>query len=103
MAIFSVVFLIVIAAGKTLLTKAAFKQVEFTYPIILSGLSCLVTDLGIAAVWGTGLASYAAPKRENLGDFAIVTVMTALGMAFQNLALNLLSVALQQALRATLP
>lgn len=103
MAIFSVVFLILIAAAKTILTKAAFKQIEFSYPIILSGMSCVVTDIGIAGVWGTGLASYAAPKKDKLWSFAVVTVMTALGMALQNLALNLLSVALQQALRATLP
>jgi len=103
MAIFSVVFLIGIAASKTILTKAAFKQVDFGYPIILSGMSCLVTDTAIAGLWGTGMASYAAPKSDKLWSFAVVTVMTALGMAFQNLALNMLSVALQQALRATLP
>ncbi|GAB5370185.1 hypothetical protein AAMO2058_001470800 [Amorphochlora amoebiformis] len=141
MAILSVVFLIGIAASKTILTKAAFKQssirsgvplacdpakgnsvanflvrtlpeihtkfhepqIAFSYPIILSGLSCLVTDTAIVGVWGTGLAKFAAPKLDKLPSFVVVTVMTALGMAFQNLALNLLSVALQQALRATLP
>uniref|UniRef100_A0A7S2TH58 Sugar phosphate transporter domain-containing protein n=1 Tax=Lotharella oceanica TaxID=641309 RepID=A0A7S2TH58_9EUKA len=103
MAIFSVVFLITIAAGKTILTKAAFKQVSFAYPVILSGMSCIVTDLCILPLWGTGIASFSIPKKDKLMSFGVVTIMTALGMALQNLALNLLSVALQQALRATLP
>lgn len=103
MALFSVIFLITIAASKTILTKAAFKQINFSYPVILSALSCVVTCFGIVGLWGTGIADFSIPKKDKLTGFGAVTVMTALGMAFQNLALNSLSVALQQALRATLP
>lgn len=99
----SVTLLIAVASSKTLLTKATFKRAEFDYPVLLSALSCVVTDVCIIILWGTGAVSFSVPPRGRVGMFVIVTLFTAAGMAFQNLALSSLSVAVQQALRATMP
>lgn len=102
-AVFAVTFLILVASGKTILTKASFANLNFDYPVVLSGLSCLVTDAGVAFLWMGRVSEYSHPKLSKMAGFCLIAVFTAAGMAFQNLALNLLSVAVQQVFRATLP
>ena len=101
----SVVFLITIASGKTLITKAIFENLDFPYPVFFSLLSCVTTAIGCVILFllMPSVFKFTTVDKRHYKAFGMVTLLTALDMAFTNTALSLLSVALQQCFRAALP
>jgi len=99
--IFAFSFLVFVAVTKTLLTKTVF--VHGTPPIAFSAFSCVVTGLCIAPVFFIKPSLYASLTMEMMVGFLIVCLAIALDLALTNMAISLLSVALQQCIKATSP
>lgn len=93
-------FLVTVGVSKTLLTKLIFTHSPT--PVAFSVLSCIATNICL-----TPILIYQGDckclKREMLPRFAGICVAIALDLACQNVALAVLSIALQQCLKATSP
>jgi drug/metabolite transporter (DMT)-like permease len=99
--IYAFIFLVFVAVTKTLLTKNVFVHVPT--PVAFSVLSCFVTAVCLIPVFmwmpqlWTGLTG-----RMAVG-FLGVCIAIAIDLAATNVAISLLSVALQQCIKATSP
>jgi len=102
-AVFAVVFMALVAITKTLVTKGLFSDVDFEYPVVYSGISCVATDLMILPLFATGISKLEPLKRMHWWGFLLCCALTAVDMGCMNLALNELSVSVQQALKASTP
>jgi drug/metabolite transporter (DMT)-like permease len=91
------------ATARTLLTKSVFHSYDFDYPILFSLLTVVTTFTFISGMFLSGYSKYMVIPQKHWKTLAYLTLLTAGTMAMQNIAMDLLSVALQQALRGTLP
>jgi drug/metabolite transporter (DMT)-like permease len=96
-------FYTVAATARTLLTKSVFSIYDFDYPILFSFLTVVTTFCFISGMFATGYSKYSPIPPKHYKTLTYLTLLTAGTMAMQNIAMSLLSVALQQALRGTLP
>lgn len=93
-------FLVAVGVSKTLLTKAIF--LHSATPVAFSVLSCIATDVCLLPI----LRHYREFKllsSTQLRSFGYICISIAVDLGCQNAALAILSVALQQCLKATLP
>uniref|UniRef100_A0A7S2JN33 EamA domain-containing protein n=1 Tax=Haptolina brevifila TaxID=156173 RepID=A0A7S2JN33_9EUKA len=93
-------FLVAVGVLKTLLTKLIFTRSPT--PVAFSVLSCLATNiclLPILLVRG----EFTYLSKEMIPSFVGICFAIALDLGCQNVALAILSIALQQSLKATLP
>lgn len=98
--IFAFAFLVGVGVTKTLLTKLLFAHSPT--PVAFSILSCVATDICLLPI----LLYKGEPiglSLKQLGSFAGICLAIAIDLACQNVALAILSVALQQCIKATLP
>jgi len=93
-------FLIAVAVSKTLLTKLVFTHVPPT--VAFSVLSCIATNLCLAPclLYSGRLRLLTCPQ---LPGFIAVCAAIAVDLACTNVALAILSIALQQCIKATSP
>jgi drug/metabolite transporter (DMT)-like permease len=102
-----VVWYVLCCTVKTLLTKELFSgKSHYAYPLFYSSMSCAVTAVAIVVVaHSLGIADSVlrVPPRAHCGALVLVVVITAADMGATNLAVERLSVALQQTIKAVLP
>ena len=91
-------FLTFIAVTKTLLTKYVF--VEISTPVAYSTLSCIVTAICIVPAFKCVELNYMG---KNFDGILMASIMIALDLAFTNISLSILTISLQQCIKATLP
>lgn len=99
-AVFAFGFLVAVGVSKTLLTKLVFSHSPT--PVAFSILSCVATNIclfPILLVQG----DFKWLSRSQLKGFAGICLAIALDLGCQNVALAILSIALQQCIKATLP
>ena len=99
-AAFAFCFLVAVGVSKTLLTKFIF--VHSPTPVAFSLLSCVATNLCLVPVL-VHQRSMRMLRRDEALKFSGICLAIAIDLACQNVALAILSVALQQTLKATLP
>ena len=90
-----------IAVSKTLLHEAVFTHVHT--PVAFSVLSCVATNVCMSPIFFFKRDLWARPSRASLKGFALVCLAIAVDLGFTNVAISLLSVALQQCIKATSP
>lgn len=100
-AAFAFLFLVFVAVTKTLLTKTVF--VHGTPPVAFSALSCIITAMCFVPIFIAQPSYYANLNSGMMVGFFWVCVAIALDLAFTNMAISLLSVALQQCIKASSP
>ena len=98
---FAFAFLVFVAVTKTLLTKTVF--VDGVPPVAFSVFSCVVTALCMLPVFLCDPSLFASLNCDMLLGFIAVCVFIALDLALTNVAIAMLSVALQQCIKATSP
>jgi len=98
----SIGFYIFIAVLKTMLTKALFSG-GADFPVGFSAVSAIATCMVVAPVFIVKPETWAIPSREILPGFCLVCALVALDLAFTNIAVSLLAVAIQQCIIATNP
>jgi len=99
-AAFAFAFLVAVGVSKTLLTKLVFTHSPT--PVAFSILSCVATNiclLPILLVQG----EFKSISLKQVRSFAGICLAIALDLGCQNVALAILSIALQQCIKATLP
>lgn len=96
----SLAFLTFVAVSKTLLTKLVFTHSPT--PVAFSILSCVATNLCIAPVL-IYQGNFRMLTKKELPGFALVCLAMAIDLGCTNVALAILSVALQQCIKATSP
>ena len=97
-------FLIVIAVARTLVTKWLLSgDREFSYPVFYSAVSCIATVAAIIVICILGGFDLHMLQKRHLASFTWVAVLTALDMGATNIAVESISVALQQTIKASLP
>jgi len=99
-ATFAFSFLVAVGVSKTLLTKLIFNHSPT--PLAFSVLSCLATNICLVPILIYKKDTPVLTKKM-LPGFAGICVAIALDLACQNVALAILSVALQQCIKATAP
>ena len=99
-AIFAFTFLVVVGVAKTLLTKLVFTHSPT--PVAFSVLSCIATNVCLIPIL-IYQNDFRMLSRKQLSGFAGICVAIALDLGCQNVALAILSIALQQCIKATLP
>ena len=98
--------MVLIGVSKTLLTKLLFEHIGL--PVAFSVLSCVATNMCILPIFifcggrGNG-SSFTWLKWRMVPRFAVVCAAIAIDLACTNVALSLLSVVLQQTIKATSP
>lgn len=97
----SISFYIFIAMLKTMLTKALFSSSAM--PVAFSAVSAIATCITLVPYFVFDRNAWAVPKLEYLPGFSLVCVFVALDLAFTNLAISMLAIALQQCILATNP
>ena len=100
-AIGALCLLVTIAVSKTLLTKLVFKHVDT--PVAYSVLSCVVTNVCMVPIFLLRQGSFKRLSKPMAKNFALVCVAIAMDLACTNVAISMLSVALQQCIRGTSP
>ena len=98
--------MVAIGVSKTLLTKLLFEHVGL--PVAFSVLSCVATNMCMLPIFvlcgGRGNGnSFSWLRWRMVPRFAVVCVAIAIDLACTNVALSLLSVVLQQTIKATNP
>jgi drug/metabolite transporter (DMT)-like permease len=92
------------AAGKIVLTKSCFENLNFDFPILFSALSALTTTIAIWILFATGISKYSPDVvMKYVMKFVQISILTALDMGLTNTSISLISIALQQTIKATLP
>lgn len=99
--LFAACALVAIAVAKTLLTKVALTGVRA--PVAFSIVSCLVTNVGIGCILCARPSTFKLLQRSMLRDFGIVCVTIAIDLGCTNVAISLISLALQQCIRGASP
>jgi hypothetical protein len=99
-AMFAFGFLVAVGVSKTLLTKLVFTHSPT--PVAFSILSCVATNLCLLPIL-VYQNDFKMLSRKQLSGFAGICVAIALDLGCQNVALAILSIALQQCIKATLP
>lgn len=94
-------FLTFVAVTKTILTKLVFTHVHA--PVAFSVLSCLATNLCLAPVFLAKPSLFQSLQGRMLRPMLGVCLAIAIDLACTNVAISLLSVALQQCIKATSP
>lgn len=97
---FAFLFLVAVGVAKTLLTKFVFTHSPT--PVAFSVLSCIATNiclLPILIIQG----EFRMLSCSQLANFTLICVAIGLDLGCQNVALAILSIALQQCIKATLP
>ena len=94
-------FLTFVAVTKTILTKSVFLRTP--QPIAYSVLSCFVTALCMLPIFACLRDTFRHPARHMLRGLTLVSIAIAIDLACTNVAIALLSVALQQCIRAASP
>ena len=94
-------FLTFVAVTKTLLTKTVFVHVPT--PVAFSVFSCVVTAVCLVPVFMCQPKLFAFLDRKMMVGFIGVCIAIAIDLAATNVAISLLSVALQQVIKATSP
>lgn len=94
-------FLTFVAVTKTILTKSVFLRTP--QPIAYSVLSCFVTALCMLPIFACLRDTFRQPARHMFRGLSLVSVAIAIDLACTNVAIALLSVALQQCIRAASP
>lgn len=97
----SVVMLIAIAVSKTQLTAALFSSSN--YPTAYSLYSCVVTDIILIPCFLVRPSQWAVPTKAMAPTLGIILFFTCFDLAFTNLALSIISSALQQSIASTNP
>ena len=90
----ALLFYVFIAVTKTLLTKVLMDT--NSAPVAFSATSCWVTCLCLVPVFIIDPKKWGYIQRQQLPGFALVTALVALDLAFTNIAMSLLALALQQ-------
>ena len=98
---FAFAFLTFVAVTKTLLTKTVFVHVPT--PVAFSVMSCFVTAFCMVPIFAFKPSLFANLDWGKATMFGAVCVAIALDLACTNVAISLLSVALQQCIKATSP
>ena len=97
---FAFAFLVIVAISKTVLTKHIFEDVRA--PVALSAISCAVTAILLMPI-----SLYTKQMRmlraDEIGTFVLICTTVAADLAFTNIALSILPLAFQQAIKSTLP
>jgi drug/metabolite transporter (DMT)-like permease len=93
--------LIAVAVSKTLLTKLVFEHVDT--PVAFSVLSCVATNVCMVPIFLLKPGTFKRLTPEMRRGFGFVCVAIAGDLACTNVALSLLSVALQQCIRGASP
>ena len=98
--------MVTVSVTKTLLTKLLFEHVGL--PVAFSVLSCIATIMCILPIFlfqgrGSSGNSFSWLSRPMIPRFTAVCAAIAIDLACTNVALSLLSVALQQTIKATSP
>jgi len=99
-AAFAFAFLVAVGVSKTLLTKLIFTHSPT--PVAFSVLSCLATNICLLPIL-IYQRDFRFLSVKQLRSFAGICVAIALDLGCQNVALAILSIALQQCIKATLP
>lgn len=99
-ALLALIFLVAIGVSKTLLTKLIFSHSPT--PVAFSVLSCVATNVCLLPILAWR-GDFRGLSRKQLRSFVAVCVAIAVDLACQNVALSILSIALQQCIKATLP
>lgn len=100
----SISFLIVVAVSRTVLTKWLLSGNDaFSFPVTYSAVSCIATSLTILALAVFGELEVQPLHRRHWRSFLMVAALTALDMGATNIAVESISLALQQTIKATLP
>ena len=94
-------FLIAVGVSKTLLTKLVFEHVDT--PVAFSVLSCIVTNVCLVPIFLLQPGSFKRLTPTMYRGFGFVCVAIAGDLACTNVALSVLSVALQQCIRGASP
>ena len=98
------IFLVAIAVVKTILTKKLFKHVNT--PVAYSILSCVATNVCMVPLFylkRDTREGFAYLERAMIPKFALICVAIAIDLGCTNAGLALLSLALQQCIKATSP
>lgn len=90
-----------VAIFKTLFTELMLQGVHFPFPVALSTLSCIVTPLACLLVFVVSPSSFQYPSKSGAKGLFYISLLTALDLGLSNIALSLISVALQQVIKAT--
>ena len=94
-------FMTFIAVTKTLLTKYLFMHVHL--PIAFSVMSCVATVLCFLPIFAFRSDFFAVPRWRMLPRFLGVCLAIAIDLGCTNVAISVLSLALQQCIKATSP
>jgi drug/metabolite transporter (DMT)-like permease len=94
-------FLIAVAVSKTLLTKLVFQHVDT--PVAFSVLSCIATNVCMVPIFLLKPGTFKRLTPVMYRGFGFVCIAIAGDLACTNVALSLLSVALQQCIRGASP
>lgn len=101
-AAFALAFLVFVAVSKTLLTKLVFNKINT--PVAFSVISCLATNICLVPIILLSKnARFSLIARERLPLFAGICAAIAVDLGCTNVGISLLSVALQQCIKATSP
>jgi len=101
-AAFAIVFYITVAVVKTMLTKVLLNSAST--PVALSATSCWVTCVMLIPVFVISPKTWGVLNwRKNGMGFAMVTVLVTLDLAFTNISMSLLALAVQQCILAVNP
>jgi len=93
-------FLVGVGVAKTLLTKFVFQHSPT--PVAFSVLSCIATNICLLPIL-IAQGEFRMLSVKQLCNFTLICVAIGLDLGCQNVALAILSIALQQCIKATLP
>ena len=93
-------FLVTVGVAKTLLTKFVFTHSPT--PVAFSVLSCIATNICLLPIL-IAQGEFRMLSGSQLMSFTFICVAIGLDLGCQNVALAILSIALQQCIKATLP
>lgn len=93
-----------IAVARTLVTKWLLSgEREFSYPVFYSAVSCIATVAAIIVICILGGFDLHMLQKRHMVSFTWIAALTALDMGATNIAVESISVALQQTIKASLP
>lgn len=97
----AILLYIAVATTKTLTTKVLLMSIKA--PVALSAWSSFITCLCCVPVFIARPSTWGVPHAQNYRGLTLVVVLLSLDMAFTNIAVSMLAVAIQQCLLAVNP